>query len=203
MKALRKKLFGAKWLKSMNYYVRNRHTGTLENYHNLKLVYTPKRIGYKNESYISRGQLTVLDHNRHLNRPQLKRKDGTPVFSSSFGKRSKQWYVVPVPVPKTYSYIPEMIAKTMWRRHLKPNLKLKPRTETCMLAKNIASKPRPSTEVLIERHTARAKLQFDVKQSTTVDVPPPQVGQSFADELSESDEEENRNGEDSENSETD
>ena len=57
-----------------------------------------------------------------------------------------------------------MIAKTMWRRHMQPSYKPKPRVATQMLAKNIASKPRPSNEEMLERHTARAKLNFEMRQ---------------------------------------
>lgn len=72
----------------------------------MKLTYTPKRIGYKNDAYITRSQLAFLDYKRHLNRPQLKRKDKTPVFVTRFGKRSAQWFIAPVPEPKKYIYIP-------------------------------------------------------------------------------------------------
>ena len=72
----------------------------------MKLTYAPKRIGYKNDGYVTRGQLAYLDYNRHMNRKQLKKKDGTPVFVARFGKRSEQWFLAPVPEPKKYEYIP-------------------------------------------------------------------------------------------------
>ena len=70
------------------------------------LEYCSKRIGYRNDAFISRHQLACMDYNTHVERVQLKRKDGTLVFGRRWGKRTKRWHAVPVPVPKTYSYIP-------------------------------------------------------------------------------------------------
>ena len=70
------------------------------------MTYCPKRIGYKNDAYITRHQLAYLDYNKHIDREQLKRKNGTPVFVRRFGKRTMQWFLAAVKEPKKYSYIP-------------------------------------------------------------------------------------------------
>ena len=44
MKELRKIVMDSKWLKSMKFYTKFRHTGVLESYHNARLKYAPKRI---------------------------------------------------------------------------------------------------------------------------------------------------------------
>ena len=75
-------------------------------FHNVILEYCSKRIGYKNDAFVTRTQLAYLDYNSHLNRPQLERKDGTLPFGRRFGKRTKMWYATPVPVAKSYSYVP-------------------------------------------------------------------------------------------------
>ena len=73
------------------------------------LSYAPKRIGYKHDAYVARMQLAYLDHNEHLNRPQLTNKSGNPVFTRRWGKRTSQWHAVPVPVPKQYPYVAGML----------------------------------------------------------------------------------------------
>ena len=86
----------------------NLHTHT-QSFHNLILSYAPKRIGYKHDAYVARVQLAFIDHNSHLSRQQLKTKDGKPVYTRKWGRRTSQWHVVPIPVPKTYSYVPGML----------------------------------------------------------------------------------------------
>ena len=76
-----------------------------QSFHNLILSYAPKRIGYKHDAYVARVQLAFIDHNSHLNRQQLKTKDGKPVYTRKWGRHTSQWHVVPIPVPKTYSYV--------------------------------------------------------------------------------------------------
>ena len=78
----------------------------MQSFHNLILSYSPKRIGYKHGAYVARVQLAYLDHNHHLGRPQLVAKNGKPVFTKKWGKRTSRWHVVPIPAAKTYSYIP-------------------------------------------------------------------------------------------------
>lgn len=68
------------------------------------LAYAPKRLGYKHDAYTTRMELAYLDHNAHLNRPQLANKSGEPVYTRRWGKRTKHWHCVPVPTPKDYGY---------------------------------------------------------------------------------------------------
>ena len=64
------------------------------------LMYSLKRIGYKNDSFAERHMLAFLDHNHYLNRCQLLRKDGSSVFVGLYGKRTKLWHVVLVSAEK-------------------------------------------------------------------------------------------------------
>ena len=67
-------------------------------------AYAPKRIGYKHDGYVARMEAAYIDHNSHLDRPQLTTKDGKLVFTRKWNKRSARWHDVPVPTPKTYPY---------------------------------------------------------------------------------------------------
>ena len=72
----------------------------------LMLTYCPKRIGYINDRFAARHVLAFLDHNHHLNRGQLLRKDGSSVFVGHYGKRTKQWYAVPIPAENQHAHAP-------------------------------------------------------------------------------------------------
>ena len=80
----------------------------LQVFHNVILEYCSKRHGYKHDAFVTRHQLAYLDHNNHLDREQLKRKNGTLAFARRWGKRTKQWHVVKVPVPKSFPHVSGM-----------------------------------------------------------------------------------------------
>jgi hypothetical protein len=44
------------------------HTGSLESFHNLCLVYAPKRISYSYEGMVTRTILAIIDHNENVGR---------------------------------------------------------------------------------------------------------------------------------------
>eukprot|EP00112_Aurelia_sp_Birch-Aquarium-sp1_P018080 Seg4264.2 transcript_id=Seg4264.2/GoldUCD/mRNA.D3Y31 product="hypothetical protein" protein_id=Seg4264.2/GoldUCD/D3Y31 len=103
-----------------------------------------------------------MDHNRHLNRMQLRRKDGSLAFGRRWGKRTKSWHAVIVPEPKTYPHIPDLIAKAMWRRHMDPVTVHETRVcrdATRLLPANIAAKPAPVTEDLVSAHVKRSTMK--------------------------------------------
>ena len=97
-----------------------RHTGTLEAYHNLVLMYNPKRIHFRYECiytactecvcviiavlhnspysydvFRARTLLAAIDHNFHLGRQQIERAQG-PAYHRQWRRRSKEWDVTPV-----------------------------------------------------------------------------------------------------------
>ena len=83
----------------------NNITHLQQAFHNLMTAYAPKRIGYKHDGYVARMESAYIDHNSHLDRPQMTTKDGWKVFSRKWSKRSARWHDVPVPSPKTYTYM--------------------------------------------------------------------------------------------------
>ncbi|XP_057291839.1 uncharacterized protein LOC130614426 [Hydractinia symbiolongicarpus] len=163
MEIIRKHVMKSSWLKSFAYYTKNRHTGLLEAFHNLVLAYCPKRIGYKNDAYITRHQLAYLDFNGHLNRGQLQKKDGSLVYVRRYGKRTKQWFLVAVPKPKDYIYIRRLMAEILWRRHVdRGNVNRVGIGRECTkaLRQNIAATTAPPMELLLEKHQAREEMKL-------------------------------------------
>eukprot|EP00794_Sanderia_malayensis_P001873 gene1873-2116_t len=72
----------------------------MEVFHSLILEYCPKRIGYKHDAFTTRHQLAYIDYNHHSGRSQMKTKGGELVYMRKWGKRTKNWHVVPVAEPK-------------------------------------------------------------------------------------------------------
>ena len=64
---------------------------------------------YRNQSYHTRIQLAVLDHNAHLDRPQAQSKHGEYMYSRKFHKQTKKWDTTPTLTKKKYEYLPELI----------------------------------------------------------------------------------------------
>ena len=98
----------------------------LEAFHSLLLSYCPKRTAYRlvkitpasrlvnmtsrNEAYLARTQLAVLDHNAHCDRQVATTAKGEQRYHRKYRKQSKNWDVTPVKTRKEYKYIPELIA---------------------------------------------------------------------------------------------
>ena len=132
--------------------------------------------------YVARVQFAFIDHNKHLNRPQLKTRDGKLVYTRKWGRRTSKWQVVPIPVSKTYSYMPgmvhtgyyvdtplilyffppELVAKSMYRKHMDKCGVLIVGVKSAAsktLFPNIASCPALPTEVLLEQHVSRRIME--------------------------------------------
>lgn len=67
--------------------------------------YCPKRLGFSFDGYTMRNQLAVLDHNEHVGRGVATTKDGEPMISSTFSRRTKEWVAYRILRNKSYSYI--------------------------------------------------------------------------------------------------
>ena len=59
---------------------------------------------YRNQSYHTRIQLAVLDHNAHLHRQIAENKKGEPMHSRKFRKQTKKWDTTPTLTMKKYEY---------------------------------------------------------------------------------------------------
>jgi len=63
---------------------------------------------YRDQSYTTRVQLTVLDHNKYLNRGKACNKEGHELYARKFHKQTKKWDAIPLKEHKKYDYIPDV-----------------------------------------------------------------------------------------------
>lgn len=76
---------------------------------------------YRNESYVARIQLAILDHNFHNQREKRTNKKGEVMYQRKYRKQSKKWDVTPLLTPKKYDYIPELFTSIKRERHISSN----------------------------------------------------------------------------------
>ena len=106
---------------------KSRHTSILESFHSLLLGYSTKRTSYqyvlstqithgcvkavyfRNESYLARCQLAVLDHNEHTQRQNAVNKSGDVIYHRKYRKPTKKWDASPVKCNKAYKYVPDLM----------------------------------------------------------------------------------------------
>ena len=67
-------------------------------------------------AYQTRVQLTILDHNNHLQRGKAVTKSGDIVFHRKYRKQSKKWDASPTMNRKTYLYIPTILKLIIEKR---------------------------------------------------------------------------------------
>ena len=146
-------------LKRMHFFKKFRHTGALENYHNLTLGYAAKRFVYDYVALRARTQLATIDHNKHVGRRQRVDKNGQPVFSRRFNKRSRRYATIPVKAGKQYTYLPDLLALAFAKRAVDPE-----RVDSAMplppghpklIKPSIVSGEQPSVKELVEKHQSR------------------------------------------------
>lgn len=154
-----------------------RHTGSLESFHNTVLAYAPKRspfqyvvihvsfrhnhytLLFRNQSYHSRIQLAVLDHNAHLDRDKAKNKNGEVIYNRKFRKQTKKWDATPSLEKKKYSYIPDLMNR-IEKQHVLSTRNLKkaqpcPYDQPNQIAKTIANSQPESTKEIVQKKQSR------------------------------------------------
>ena len=80
---------------------------------------------FRDQSYVTRIQLAVLDHNNHLNRDKARNKQGELMYARKFRKQTKKWDATPVKERKRYSYIPDLLKEIENMRTSSPHLTVK------------------------------------------------------------------------------
>lgn len=83
---------------------------------NLIIILSFLSFFYRNQSYHTRVQLAVLDHNAHLNRQIAQNKQGELMHSRKFRKQTKKWDTTPTLTKKKYEYIPMLIDSVVSQR---------------------------------------------------------------------------------------
>ena len=80
---------------------------------------------FRDQSYITRIQLAVLNYNNHLNRQNAKNKEGELMYARKFQKQTKKWDVTPVKEHKKYSYTPDLLKEIENMRTSSPHVNIK------------------------------------------------------------------------------
>ncbi|XP_044170425.1 uncharacterized protein LOC114973185 [Acropora millepora] len=172
--ALQKVILEPTLLDSLKYYVKFRHTGSLECANSMSLRYTLKRCSYKFQVYKARRQLAAVDWSYHVSRPISVNDKGEARHTRKYNQRAKEWNTKVVKVSKDFQYIPIMMAKIFKRiiddtspidRHISMS-----EDDLARIAPTIAQVPPVSSKELFLRHQTRfSKCKtdlFSVKQST-------------------------------------
>ena len=71
---------------------------------------------YRNEGYLARVQLAVLDHNAHTERSVAMNKKGDAIYHRKYRKQTKKWDVTAVKSTKEYKYIPDLMLQIFEER---------------------------------------------------------------------------------------
>lgn len=158
---LREIIMNKRFMKSMPYFSEFLHTGYLESFHSVLLMYASKRTFFHLEGYSARVQLAVLDTNFHANRKQAKTKDGKLRWGKRWNKRTKHFVVYPIKEPKTYAYVPLLISEVFRMRtetdgHLSQHVSMA-EDDPRRIHPTIAMRPSRPISELIEEHQSRFK----------------------------------------------
>ncbi|KAK3751567.1 hypothetical protein QZH41_017779 [Actinostola sp. cb2023] len=111
--ALQKVILEPLLLSSFKYYVRFRHTGSIECVNSLSLAYASKRCSYSYKAYRVRKQLSAIDWNYHIELPTATSKTGEMVVSRKFNPRTREWTSKTIKEKKGYEYIPILTANIL------------------------------------------------------------------------------------------
>ncbi|XP_071484497.1 uncharacterized protein [Diadema antillarum] len=152
-------LHDKRFMKTLPYYTDFRHTGCLEAFHSTLLMYATKRSYFTLVGYVARVKLAVLDTNYHANRPQAKTKDGKLKWRRKYNKRTKKHVVVPVPEPKSYAYMPELLTAIYSKRattpgHISQHVSMA-EDDPRRVHPTIAMREAEPTEELVAKHKSR------------------------------------------------
>lgn len=71
---------------------------------------------YRNEGYLTRVQLAILDHNAHTERSVAVNRKGNTIYHRKYRKQTKKWDVTAVKSTKEYKYIPDLMQQIFEER---------------------------------------------------------------------------------------
>ena len=128
------------------------HTGSLENYHSVRLKYLPKRIHFTRETTVIRSMLVVIETNSNITEhdPQ------NPKMYSKWSRQSATWVMKKGYDSKDYTYRHTIL------NQIKANVSLGIKLDVDMseyiprnIPKNIAPTPKPSKQQLVNEYKTR------------------------------------------------
>ena len=109
---------------------------------------------YRNESYESRIQLAILDHNQHTKHNKRLNNKGEIIYQRKYRKQSKKWDTTQLLEKKKYKYIPEFILAINSKQQEQSSANLKQKTTRSSnhhsrIQKTIAHRPPVDTCELV------------------------------------------------------
>lgn len=133
------------------------HTGSLENYHSVRLKYLPKRIAFGRETTVIRSMLTIIETNKNVLLNLNQNESDSPVkMYASYSKASAKWVLKKRYQKKDYSYRSELL-DTVKGSIISGRPELVDMSEYIPkdLPKNMAPVPRPPLEEMLLKHKSR------------------------------------------------
>ena len=160
MEALRDVVLDKKFMDTLPYYVRSRHTGCLENFNGMLTKYTPKRNAFEYDYFIARTELAAIDQNFHSFRPYAYTQNGKLIYHRKYSKRTKKYSVSPVKVVKSYKYVRKLIKLVLTRRGndftpMATKVTLAPNHPKWLSPTLAIGHPPPRTSILVKEKLAR------------------------------------------------
>ena len=134
------------------------HTGSLENYHNVRLKYLPKRIAFSRETTVIRSMIAIIETNRNVSCKTDSAEE--PKMYVRYSKATAKWILRKESQKKDYSYRHEILAK-IEQNVLSGTLEKADMTEYVPenIPRNIATVPRPGKRELLEKYNARKRFR--------------------------------------------
>ncbi|KAJ8346555.1 hypothetical protein SKAU_G00279560 [Synaphobranchus kaupii] len=161
-KALSSVVLDKKLLLDLKQMANFKHTGALEVYHSAMLKYAPKRLHFNYNTMRARTQLTILDHNSNVGRPQAVTEAGTMRYSITFPKQTKDWVAKKLYVPTTQAFRKHLVELVLERRQDKTVKYKDPASKVQLPPRpgNIANVPKPPKAEVV----ARSRSRFQVNE---------------------------------------
>jgi hypothetical protein len=131
------------------------HTGSLENYHNVRLKYLPKRISFNRATTAIKSMIAIIEVNTNIPESSAKERK----MYAAYSKAQAGWGLKKTHTEKDYSYRTELMNNILKRIIAQEPLSLD-MTEyvPAVLPQNLAQIPKPRLEVLQQKHRSRMNL---------------------------------------------
>ena len=134
------------------------HTGSIENYHNVRLKYLPKRIAFSRETTAIRSMIAIIETNCNITQNTSSLQE--PKMYVRYSKASAKWILRKRSKEKDYTYRGEILSK-IEAHFSNGTLEFADMTEYVPknTPKNIATIPKPSKEEMVKKYKARKRFE--------------------------------------------
>ena len=131
------------------------HTGSLENYHSVRLKYLPKRIGFTRATTAIKSMIAIIEVNSNIQCSDAKERK----LYAAYSKAQAGWVLKKVHETKDYTYRSRIMASIQNSVSANEPIEID-MTEYIPqeMPKNMAPVPKPSKESMLEKHRSRMAL---------------------------------------------